>query len=306
MWRRLADAGDDPRTRKEHAPMATDYNDNSAKPGLEPPYDADAYAEPPRKEHGCFFYGCIAASVLAMLLLIAMLVGGYLFYQGMVKIINQYTSPTPVELPKVEMPEEDREALHKRFDVFKQAVDKGEETEPLVLSGDELNALLADNAAVAGKVYFLIEGDKLKGQVSLPLNALGLPGVKGRYFNGKATFLANLHEGHLIVMVDSAEVNGQPISEQVMAGLRNKNLAEDAAKDPDNANLLNKLESLEIKDGTITIKARPKEERSPPEKEKEKEKTKEEPPAESPKEPGAEPQPSEETKAKEAPAEKPE
>jgi hypothetical protein len=301
MWRRPADAGADPLTRKEHAPMATDYNDNSAKPSLEPSYDAGAYAEPPRKEHGCFFYGCIAASVLAILLLIALVVGGYLFYQGMLKIINQYTSPTPVELPKVEMPQEDREALHKRFDAFKEAVDKGEDTAPLVLSGDELNVLLADNAAVAGKVYFIIEGDKLKGQVSLPLDALRLPGVKGRYFNGKATFLASLTEGHLIVMVDSAEVNGQPISDQVMAGLRNKNLAEDVAKDPDNAKLLSKLESLEIKDGKITIKAKPKEERSA-------EETKaQEPPAESPtKPPPAEPQPSEETKAKEAPVEKPE
>jgi hypothetical protein len=284
--------------------MATDYNDNdnSAKPVLEPSYDA--YAEPPKKEHGCFFYGCIAASVLAVLLLIAIVASIYFGYQAYLKFMNQYTSPTPVELPKVEMPQEDREALHKRFDAFKEAVDKGEDTEPLVLSGDELNVLLADNAAVAGKVYFLIEGDKLKGQVSLPLGAFGLPGMAGRYFNGKATFLAALHEGHLIVMVDSAEVNGQPISEQIMAGLRNKNLAEDAAKDPDNAKLLGKLESLEIKDGKITIRAKPKEERSPPEKEK----TEEKPPAGSPKEkePAAEPQPSsEESKAKEAPVEKP-
>jgi hypothetical protein len=197
------------------------------------------------------------------------------------------------------MSDEDREALHKRFDGFKKAAVTGEEAEPLVLTGDELNVLLADNAAVAGKVYFLIEGDKLKGQVSLPLGELGLPGMQGRYFNGKATFLASLRDGHLVVMVDSAEVNGQPISEQIMAGMRNKNLAEDAAKDPDNAKLLGKLESLEIKDGTIILKARPKEERS-------QEETKPQaPPAESPKPPAAEPKPTEETKTREAPAEKP-
>jgi hypothetical protein len=275
--------------------MATD--DNSAKPGLEPTYDP--FAEPPKKEHGCFFYGCIAASVLAVALLIAIVAGGYFSYQFFLKLVNQYTSPTPVQLPKVEMSDEDRAALHARFDAFKKAVDKGEDTEPLVLSGDELNVLMADNPEVAGKVYFIIEGDKLKGQCSLPLDGLGLPGVQGRYFNGKATFLASLHEGHLVVMVDAAEVNGKPISEQFMAGLRNKNLAEDAAKDPDNAKVLGKLESLEIKDGKITIKARPKQEERTREEAKP-----QEPPDESPKPPAAKPQPSEE-ETKEAPAEKP-
>jgi hypothetical protein len=275
--------------------MATDYD--SGKPGLEPSYDA--IAEPPRKERGCFFYGCIAASVLAVLMVIGIGVAGYLSYRWIVTLINEHTSPTPVELPKVEMAEEDRAAVRARFDAFSKAVDKGEDTEPLVLTGDELNVLLADKAEVAGKVYFIIEGDKLKGQVSFPLDAFRIPGVTGRYFNGKATFLASMHEGHLVVMVDSAEVNGKPIAEQFMAGLRNKNLAEDAAKDPDNAKLLNKLESLEIKDGKITLKARPKEEPV-------REETKPvEPPAESPKAKAEEATPGEEVKAKEAPAEKP-
>jgi hypothetical protein len=275
--------------------MATDFP--SEQPPVKPSYEpADAIAEPPPKERGCFFYGCIAASVLAVLLLIGIAVSGYLGYKALVGLINQYTSPTPVELPKVEMPDEDRAALRARFETFKKAIDQGEDTEPLVLTGDELNVLMADNPDVAGKVYCIIEGDKLKGQVSLPLDALGLPGVKGRYFNGKATFVASLHEGHLIVMVDSAEVNGQPISEQFMAGLRNKNLAEDAAKNPDNAKFINKLESLEIKDGKITLKARRKEEPG-------REETKPQEPAAEPAKPKAEePKPDEDAKAKEGAA----
>jgi hypothetical protein len=252
----------------------------------------EAGAEPPKQGRGCFFYGCITAIVLAVLVVLAFAILGYFGYQAYLKLMNQYTSATPMTLPKVEMSEEDRKALHERVDAFKKALDAGEDTEPLVLTGDELNVLLADQAEVADRVYFVVEGDKLKGQVSLPLEKLGLPGARGRYFNGKATFHASLHDGVLIVKAESAEVNGQPLSEQFMAGLRNANLAENAADDPDNARFLNKLESLQIKDGKVIIKARPKTEPAAVET---KEATKAAP------KPEAEPPPPEEPKAREAP-----
>lgn len=222
-----------------------------------------AGTEPPKKGRGCFFYGCITAIVLAALMMIVIAVSGYFGYQAYIKLVDQYTSPTRMNLPKMEMSEQDRKALRERSEAFKKALDKGEDIEPLVLTGDELNVLLAGETGVADRVYFIIDGDKLKGQVSLPLDAVGLPGLKGRYFNGKAAFLASLRDGQLVVTVDSAEVNGEPLSEQFLTGLRNANLAEDATKDPDNARLLNKLESLQIKDGKVTIKAKPKEGRSP-------------------------------------------
>jgi hypothetical protein len=274
-------------------------------PGGEPYKSAP---EPPKQGHGCFFYGCITASVLAVLVLIAIGITTYFGLRYINRLVTQYTSPTPMELPKVEMSDEDRMAVRARFDAFKKALDQGDDTDPLVLTGDELNVLLAQQAKIADKVYFIIEGDKLKGEVSLPLGALPLPGAKGRYFNGKATFLASLHDGKLDVRVDSAEVNGQPVSEQIMTGLRNANMAEDTTNDPDTEKLLGKLESIDIKDGTITIKARPKDERGKDQTKKATEKDKEEakpeePTTEPPKKP-AEPAPAEE-KAKEAPAEKP-
>lgn len=222
-----------------------------------------ASTEPTKKGRGCLFYGCITAIVLAALMVILIAVSGYFGYQAYIKLVNQYTSPTRMELPKVVMSEQDRKLLREKNVAFKKALDEGEDTEPLVLTGDQLNALLAGEIGVADRVYFVIEGDKLKGQVSLPLDAMGLLGLKGRYFNGKAEFLASLRDGQLVVRADSAEVNGQPLSEQFMTGLRNANLAEDATKDPDNARLLSKLESLQIKDGKVTIKAKPKAERSP-------------------------------------------
>ncbi|WP_406699805.1 hypothetical protein V5E97_13210 [Singulisphaera sp. Ch08] len=217
--------------------------------------------EPQKPRHGCFYYGCITAVVLAILMVVGISISGYLGYQAYLKIVNQFTSPTPTPLPKVEMSKEDRETLSRRIAAFKRALDQGEETEPLVLSGDELNVMLADKPELADRVYFVLEGDKLKGQVSLPLSELSLPGLKGRYLNGKAEFGASLQDGQLDIRADSIEVNGQPLSQQFMTRLRKVNLAKDSGNDPDNAKVLSQLESLQIKDGKVTIKAKPVNER---------------------------------------------
>jgi hypothetical protein len=51
-----------------------------------------------------------------------------------------------------------------------------------------------------------------------------------------------------------------------MANLRQQNLAKDATKDPDNAEMIRRFESIEIKDGKIIIKPRPKQQPSAEEK----------------------------------------
>jgi hypothetical protein len=233
-------------------------------PGNVPPNPElfEAGPKPPEKEpRGCFFYGCMTLIVLTVLMLIIVGIGGYFAYRAYYRLMEQYTSPTPLELAKVEMSEDDRKALHERFDAFKKALDRGEDAEPLVLNGDELNVLVADATEMEDTVHFVIDGNKLMGEISLPMNKIGLPGMAGRYFNGKATFLASLHEGLLLVRADSAEVNGKPLSDEFMAALRNENLAKDVANKPESAQLLRKLESIDIKDGHVTITAKPRAER---------------------------------------------
>ncbi len=223
---------------------------------------------PPPKSRGCFFYGCITVSVLALLVAVGVGLASYTAYKAYLQLVEQNTSSTPVELPKVTLNEEERKTLDERVAAFKKALDTGEDAEPLVLTADELNAVLAEHGKTEGRIYFRIVDDKLKGEVSLPLEELHLPGLKGRYFNGTATFRVSLEEGRLVVFTDAAEINGKPISEHVMSQVRNKNLAEDSMRDPENSQFLNKLESIHIKDGKITIKAKPKADRSPKSSEK--------------------------------------
>jgi hypothetical protein len=241
--------------------MTTAPGNFSSNPNPNPELFEAGPKSPAKEPRGCFFYGCLTLIVLAVLMLIIAALGGYFAYRTYYRLMEQYTSPTPMTLAKVEMSEDDRKALRERFDAFKKALDQGEDAEPLVLNSDELNVLVAEATEMEETVHFVIEGNKLMGEISLPLSKLGLPGMAGRYFNGKATFLASLHEGLLLVRADSAEVNGVPLSEEFMGALRNENLAKDVANKPENARLLNKLESIDVKDGHVTITPKPKEKR---------------------------------------------
>jgi hypothetical protein len=217
--------------------------------------------EPPKgapKQHGCFFYGCIIASIMAVLTAIVVGVGAFFAYRLLNQLVDQYTSTTPLELPKVEMPPEQRTALKDRIEAFRKAVDAETPTEPLVLTSDDLNALIDENEELKGKIYVKLEGDEVKGQVSIPLDKLGLGMMRGRYLNGEADLKASLSDGVLIVTLDSIEVNGKRPPDDMMKGLREQNLAKDVYKEEKNAKLIRKLESLEVKDGKIILRVRAK------------------------------------------------
>jgi hypothetical protein len=156
------------------------------------------------------------------------------------------------------MPEETRKTLRERVETFRKAVNEGTPTEALVLTSDDLNALLEDQPELKGKIYVKVDGDEVKGQVSIPLDQIGLPMFKGRYLNGEADLKASLKDGVLIVTLDSIEVNGKRVPDQVMEGIRKENLAKDAYKDEKSAEMMRKLESLEIKDGKVILKVRAK------------------------------------------------
>jgi hypothetical protein len=212
------------------------------------------------KQRGCFFYGCVIASVLTVLLIIALALGAFVFYRFLSRTVEQYTSPTPRELPKVQISEDHRKEVMDRFKAFREGVKDGTASEPLILTGDDLNALVEETPELKGKVFFSVEGEKIKGKVSIPLsNLMDIGMLRGRYLNGEAEFKASLSNGILVVVLDSIEVNGQHLPEEAMANLRQQNLAKDITKDPDNAEMIRRFESIEIKDGKIIIKPRPKE-----------------------------------------------
>ena len=172
--------------------------------------------------------------------------------------VNAYTDSQPMKLPRVEMTDAEYQQLDQRVKAFGDAMEKGKPAEPLILAERDINALIVKAAnlkELADKVYVAVNGNEVKGQVSIPLSRLGWLG-KGRYLNGEATFNVSLENGVLMVTAREIKVKGKPLPESFMGPLRRENLAKEAYKDPKNAEAIRKLDSIQVQESQVLIKAR--------------------------------------------------
>ena len=207
---------------------------------------------------GCLLGGCATVFLLMIGLTVGGGVAGYYFYKGQ---IVKYTSESPKELPTIEYsPEEIKEVMN-RVEAFKLAVEKGETPPPMVLTADDINAMISQNDQMRGRVFMGIDDGKVTADVSFPMDAF--PGAKGRFFNGSIAADVSLEDGILIVTLADAEVNGQQVPQQFRDAMSQQNLAKDLYNDPEVARTLGKFESLVI-DGEKIILT-PKASREPKE-----------------------------------------
>lgn len=212
--------------------------------------------EPPKEKKsrlGLYLgIGCLGF----LLLMVAL---GYLGYRGVKGVISgfveEYTDTEPRALPEVLMNEEDARRVTAAFEDFKRAVKLDQPTDPLVLTGDDINLLIHSDPswkALKGKVYITIEGDNIRGEVSFPLDEIG-GFVKGRYLNGSAVFSVALLDGRLLVFVNAIEVKGEALPEAFMKQLRTENLAKDANENEDTAAFIEKLDAIFVKGSQLII-----------------------------------------------------
>src|SRR5262249_2041600 len=111
-------------------------------------------------------------------------------------MLNRYTDTQPMPLPQVSISSAALDQLLRRVEDFRDDLRAGRTPAPLVLSADEVNALIANDPelkSVKGKFYVLLNGDALKAKVSLPMEDLGLPRFHGGYLNGTASLGIELH-----------------------------------------------------------------------------------------------------------------
>jgi hypothetical protein len=171
-------------------------------------------------------------------------------------MLNRYTDTQPVPLPGVSISSAALDQLIQRVEDFRDDLRAGRTPAPLVLSADEVNALIANDPelkALKGKFYVLLNGDALKAKVSLPMEDLGLPRFQGRYLNGIASLGIELHNGILYVYALEFAAKGKPIPTAYMNVIRRQNLA---ARTNDNARAsvaLNLLQSIEIKGSRLIV-----------------------------------------------------
>jgi hypothetical protein len=218
-------------------------------------------AQPPVKR-GCFFYGCISSIVLVLL----MGLGGYLGVRYFIKttdrLISEYTDTMPMMLEKVEVSADHLKEVQQRVATFKEALDKQSSAQELALSAEDINTLIAGDPAFRewrDKLFVHIEGDRIQGQLSLPLEEIGWKKLKGRYLNGTATFKCSLEKGALKVVLDDVAVKGKPLPATLRAVLLNRNLVEDARNNPKNANAVQQFDTIKVEGGKLIFKNKVKE-----------------------------------------------
>ena len=208
--------------------------------------------QPPKPRRGCFFYGCITGVVLLVIVLGALLVG--LHYVR--KVVNRFTDNKPMELPTLQMSKAEIDQVKQRFEAFEQEVREQRATKPLVLTANDINALIAsssDPQVLKGKLYVSLEGDQVKGEVSVPLQEAGLSMFKGRYLNGSATFNLGFREAVLIVTPSTLIVKGNPVPEAYMQEIRKQNFAASLTNEPAAAAVLHGLQDIQVKEGKVVI-----------------------------------------------------
>jgi len=207
-------------------------------------------AASPDKKRGCLFW----AVATALVLVVAGGAGSYVAYRyGRHRIVAEYTASAPLDFAQAPLSPSELGDLDGRLAAFVHALRNKNPTEPLVLTGDELTALVAripDFQQLGGRARFSIANGEVQSDLSVPLGRLGYP---DRWFNGSVAFLVTLENGALIVTLRSASVKGEPIPGWIVGRLADRNLAKDLYERPEIAGLIARLESIDLSNGRITL-----------------------------------------------------
>jgi len=207
----------------------------------------------PPKQRGCFFYGCLSLAVLGLLFVVLAVVGYFVVKSTVAKWTNDYTETTPVLVEKVEYPPAKMDALRAQLTAFNDALARGTNEMELVLTADDLNALISQEKDLQGKVFVRID-DRIKGELSLPLDDIGPLKLKGRYLNGAVVFKVSLANGALDVRLDDVTVKGKPLPGMLFSEFKKQNLAQNFQNDPQTATNLARLDSITITNGTVILR----------------------------------------------------
>ena len=145
---------------------------------------------PPRKEGlGCFARGCLTLLIFAIVLAIACFAGMYwglhrhsaLFYGTYWMAKTRSLAEAPAAVPEFSGSNQQIQLVQERWQDFEQKTRAGQSAE-IELSADDINALIATNEDVRGKIFVSIDRDQLRLQASVPIG--GIFGRPGYYFNG--------------------------------------------------------------------------------------------------------------------------
>jgi len=215
-----------------------------------------------RSSGGFCLGGCFLLLVVGVLIVGAVLWGGYSTYQG----IYQMTSRHPETFEPIPAVAKQNEARLK-WNAFEKALGQGAGTE-FRFSADDLNAWFfsdGKNADLVRHLRFRTTDDWIVAEVSVPLDFMaeipGLPSLRGRFFNGKIAArlavekdelkiksLDIVGNGHRLPWLFTGQGYRDTVQQTLEQGMRTRLPSGDA--------FLSRLESIRVENGEIVVKFR--------------------------------------------------
>ena len=190
------------------------------------------------------------------ILLLVLWPAGYFGVQLARRQISQFTETQPIRLPVATLSPAHAAAVAQRVDSFRASLREGRPTDPLVLSGEEINALIAtypDLRPLRDHLFVIVGTNDITAQFSFPADQLGLEHIRGRYINGEGKVVLIVHDGSVIMTLTSVTEKGLPIPETLRRAIRGYNLADAVSRDSAAAAQAAKVQNPEVRDGKLII-----------------------------------------------------
>jgi hypothetical protein len=215
-----------------------------------------------RSSDGFCLGGCFLLLIVGVLIVGAVLWGGYSTYQG----VYQMTSLHPQTFEPIP-PVAKQNASRLKWDAFEKALAQGAGTE-FRFSADDLNAWFftdGKNADLVPHLRFRTTDDWIVAEVSVPLDFMadlpGLPSLRGRFFNGniaarlaveknelKIKSLDIVGNGHRLPWLFTGQGYRDTVQQTLEQGMRTRLPSGDA--------FVSRLESIRVENGEIVVKFR--------------------------------------------------
>ncbi len=208
----------------------------------------------PPKKRGCLFYGCLSLVVIALLVVVVGIVGYFVLKNTTERWIRDFTETAPAQIEKAEYTRAQTDAMQARLASFQQALDGGTNLLELILTADDLNALISTQRELKDKLFVRIDGDQVRGEVSMPLSDLGPLKLKGRYLNAAVTLKVALANGVLDVRLQDVQVKGKPLPSMILNESKKTNLALEFHKDPKAAADIAKFETVQVTNSAVILR----------------------------------------------------
>jgi hypothetical protein len=155
--------------------------------------------------------GCMSMLAVAFVGLIVLLVCGWFLY---VKGVDMFTADAPVEIAVSAVSDQDFVAAEGKLNDLRMSVRSGSATTAR-FSAAELNALIArdpDFVSRKGRVRVDIPDGRATIEMSVPLEKVPFPRMKGRWFNGTTRLGFSYDEDGFNFDPDYIEANGNHLS----------------------------------------------------------------------------------------------